>query len=273
MEKVLQTILRIGRAIWSHYKEAFQNSDRPGKISKVVIPVVAGWCILTIPLGLLSACSTDTPETELFTAAAPAENMPVAATDTTVPEPTNTPSEPIPTNTQTPTETPVPSDTPLPTMTNTPVPPTATPTPVPATATFTPEPATATFTPAPPTATFTPVPATATFTPAPAPTQALLGGQITIVWVNKRDEYVDIQNIGDQAVDISGWVLVSEKGNQACTLGGVVDPGVVLRIWALAEDSSQGGFNCGFGSPIWNNSDPDPAALYDASGMLVARYP
>jgi hypothetical protein len=84
---------------------------------------------------------------------------------------------------------------------------------------------------------------------------------------------VDLSNVGGQAVDISGWRLVSEKGDQSCGLGGVIEPGATLRVWALASDSAQGGYNCGFGSNIWNNSESDPAALYDSSGTLVDRFP
>ena len=116
----------------------------------------------------------------------------------------------------------------------------------------------------------TPAPVPATVTPAsPAPT----GAMIRIIAVDRRAEFVDLRNDGDQAQDLGGWVLVSEKGNQRCTLGGVLNPGEVLRVWAQAEDAGQGGYNCGFGSSIWNNSEPDPAALYDNAGQLVARYP
>jgi hypothetical protein len=93
------------------------------------------------------------------------------------------------------------------------------------------------------------------------------------VRVDKRAEYVDLQNTGGQAQDISGWTLVSEKGNQSCGLGGVIEPGAILRVWALASDAGQGGFNCGFGNNIWNNSESDPAALYDNNGTLIDRYP
>ena len=82
---------------------------------------------------------------------------------------------------------------------------------------------------------------------------------------------MDIQNTGGSDQDLGGWVLVSEKGNQACGLGGVLPAGASLRIWAMASDGGQGGFNCGFGSNIWNNSDPDPAVLYDATGAEVSR--
>jgi hypothetical protein len=95
---------------------------------------------------------------------------------------------------------------------------------------------------------------------------------LKIVGVNKSAEYVDIQNIGGAAVDLGGWILRSEKGNQDCGLGGSIDPGQVLRIWALVEDAGQGGYNCGFGSNIWNNSESDPAVLIDPSGVEVSRW-
>ena len=106
----------------------------------------------------------------------------------------------------------------------------------------------------------------ATNTPPPA-----VPGPVIIIAVNKVAEYVDIQNTGTAEVNLTGWTLVSEKGSQACSLGGILGGGQVLRIWALAADSDKGGFNCGFGSNIWNNSEPDPAVLYDASGVEVSR--
>ena len=35
--------------------------------------------------------------------------------------------------------------------------------------------------------------------------------EVIIIAVNKRDEYVDLQNIGDTDVDLSGWNLISER--------------------------------------------------------------
>lgn len=129
--------------------------------------------------------------------------------------------------------------------------------------------------PAPPVVQVVPTQAPATQAPAATaePTQPPepAAGQVVIIGVNKRDEYVDIQNVGGSPQDLSGWVLVSEKGNQACSLGGTIQPNAVLRIWALSEDAGQGGFNCGFGSNIWNNSESDPAVLYNAQGVEVSR--
>ncbi|MBK8903646.1 MAG: lamin tail domain-containing protein [Anaerolineaceae bacterium] len=125
-------------------------------------------------------------------------------------------------------------------------------------------PSTATSPPAPTTAA-TSVPPTATNPPAPQP------GEVVIIGVNKQDEFVDLQNTGSSPVDLAGWRLVSEKGNQECPLSGVLQPNATLRVWAMAENSANGGFNCGFGSNIWNNSDSDPAVLYNASGVEVSR--
>jgi endonuclease YncB( thermonuclease family) len=92
---------------------------------------------------------------------------------------------------------------------------------------------------------------------------------IAIIAMNKREEWVDIQNIGGAAQSLDGWTLVSERGNQTCWLSGSIAAGETLRIWAF---SSPTGFSCGFGTNIWNNSEVDPAVLYDAQGKQVSRY-
>lgn len=108
-----------------------------------------------------------------------------------------------------------------------------------------------------------------------APTATLASTAVvpgTIVIVDIGAEFVDLQNIGGRARDISGWTLVSEEGNPTCDLGGAIEPGEILRVWALASDVDRGGYNCGFGSDIWNESEPVPAALYDDTGTLIVRY-
>lgn len=94
---------------------------------------------------------------------------------------------------------------------------------------------------------------------------------VRIIEVDKRAEFVDIRNDAEHPQNLDGWVLVSVRGGQACPLRGVLAPGETLRIWALVEDVEQGGYNCGFGSPIWSNSQSDPAELRDAAGRLVDR--
>lgn len=102
------------------------------------------------------------------------------------------------------------------------------------------------------------------------PTLEPTGTTVAIIYVNKRDEYVDIQNQGITDVDLSGWNLVSVTGNQSCPLSGVIKVGETLRIYA--QNSPEGtGYSCGHSSNIWNNEKSDPAVLYDSSGVEVSR--
>ena len=73
----------------------------------------------------------------------------------------------------------------------------------------------------------------------PTPTRAPSGPDVRIVAVDKREEYVDVQNYGDQLEDLAEWVLVSERGGQMCELAGVLGPGMALRIWAMAADAGR----------------------------------
>jgi len=104
---------------------------------------------------------------------------------------------------------------------------------------------------------------------APTPTPDPSAGQVIILTVNKREEWVDIQNVSNIDIDLTGWNLVSERGGQDCRLSGVLKSGDVLRVWAM---SAQGdGYSCGYNSPIWNNSEQDPAVLFNAQGVEVSR--
>lgn len=147
--------------------------------------------------------------------------------------------------------------------------------------TETPDP-TATTTPAPtetpipgtPTNTGTPTPTptdTVTSTPTPIPPTATPLPAITVIRVNDRQEYADIRNNSAAPIDLSGWMLRSEKGQQDCSLGGVINPNEVLRVWARAKDVGNGGFNCQFGGNIWNNQDKDPAVIIDPNGIEIHR--
>ena len=95
-------------------------------------------------------------------------------------------------------------------------------------------------------------------------------GSLVIVTVNKSAEYVDIKNGSSSSVDLTGWNLLSEKGSQSCQLGGVIQSGAILRIYAA---SGSDGFNCNYSKNIWNNSEPDPAVLYNPQGAEVSRFP
>lgn len=97
------------------------------------------------------------------------------------------------------------------------------------------------------------------------------GPQIEIIRVQKQEEYVDIRNNRSETQSIAGWQLVSERGNQICFLSGNIEAGATLRIWAMSGHLD--GLNCGFGTNIWNNSQSDPAVLYDQNGIQIDRFP
>lgn len=98
----------------------------------------------------------------------------------------------------------------------------------------------------------------------------LRGSFVAIVLVDKKLEFVDIQNLSGAPVDLSGWVLVSERGDQSCTLSGILQPNEVLRIWAGTAET---GYSCGFGRTIWTDNELDPAVLYNPRVQEVSRYP
>jgi len=124
---------------------------------------------------------------------------------------------------------------------------------------------TRTHTPTPaPTATLAP---TSTRTPRPTPTP-IPGPRVIIARVNKTAEYVDLENIGTDDQDLTGWILTSERGNQTCTLAGTIEPGQTLRIYA---GSGEGGYNCGYDENIWNNDERDTAILTNADGLEIDR--
>jgi micrococcal nuclease len=104
----------------------------------------------------------------------------------------------------------------------------------------------------------------------PQPELSLAATNVIIFSVNKEGEFVDLQNVGDTAIALSGWKLVSEQGEQECKLVGTIHSYEIVRIFSGIK---QPGFSCGFDKPIWNDSEPDPAVLYDPDGNEVARYP
>jgi len=112
---------------------------------------------------------------------------------------------------------------------------------------------------------------TATVVRLPATLSPATGGILVLITaVDKQLEYVDIQNAGNPPVNLRGWVLVSETGNQACKLRGILEPKQVLRIWAA---KGQVGLSCEFKNPIWLDQELDPAVLYNAKGEEVSRFP
>lgn len=95
--------------------------------------------------------------------------------------------------------------------------------------------------------------------------------QIEILELDKGAEFVDIINNGNTDVNIGGWTLVSEKGNQTFVFpsGYTLKAGQVSRLTS-GDLKGTGDFTMA-DTTIWNNSDYDPAVLYDGNWNEIDR--
>jgi len=93
----------------------------------------------------------------------------------------------------------------------------------------------------------------------------------------EADEYVEIVNVGDTPVDLKGWVLrdISDGYPSFTFPSYVLQPGQAVRVYTDAVHPEWGGFSFGYRRAVWNNREPDVAALFDPAGNEVSRksYP
>ena len=84
-----------------------------------------------------------------------------------------------------------------------------------------------------------------------------------------RKEVVTLKNKSNEDVDLSGWVLLSVKGDQSFTFppGSIIKAGSTLTI---ASGDAEGDIKW-TSKNIWNN-DGDPAKLINAEGIVVSEY-
>jgi len=95
---------------------------------------------------------------------------------------------------------------------------------------------------------------------------------IAIASVDLVREVVRIENSSVNNIDISGWILVSERGNQRFTFpaGTVIIAGDSVAVVSGADATAGTGRLLWTRSSVWNN-DGDPAVLLDAGGREVSR--
>ena len=113
---------------------------------------------------------------------------------------------------------------------------------------------------------------------AKVPEQPLASGEasgaaVTLTAVDRVAEVVVITNSGEEEVDLSGWVLVSVKGDQRYTFPAGTHLAGRSELTVVSGEGAQPGENQLLWSTqnIWNNQY-DPAELYDAAGQLVAEF-
>jgi len=117
-------------------------------------------------------------------------------------------------------------------------------------------------------------------TPTPTPEQIkAINVQITRIFYDglvpsvESDEYVEITNLGTEPVDVARWILKDiDEGYPSFTFPPyVLQPGQSVRVYTNEMHPEYGGFSFGYGKAVWNNKDPDTAALYDSEGNEVSR--
>lgn len=95
---------------------------------------------------------------------------------------------------------------------------------------------------------------------------------ISIIDINLRDEVVIIKNSSPQDVNMTGWTLISAKGNQIYHFPEdyVLKSGAIVRIWSgkNARNNPPGDLFW-TNDYIWNN-DGDTGILKDADGYIVS---
>ncbi len=89
----------------------------------------------------------------------------------------------------------------------------------------------------------------------------------------ESDEYVEIQNWGNEPVDMTGWIIINftQKYPSFKFPAYVIEPGKTIRVYTNETHQEWGGFSFSYKEPIWSNIKPDTAALYNAQGQEISR--
>ncbi len=87
----------------------------------------------------------------------------------------------------------------------------------------------------------------------------------------ESDEYVAIQNLGSTSQNIFEWVLLDLSDGYPLFMFPyyVLEPGETIRVYTNEIHPEWGGFSFGYPEEIWDNSDPDVAALIDITILEV----
>ncbi len=89
----------------------------------------------------------------------------------------------------------------------------------------------------------------------------------------ESDEYVEITNLDDEPQDLTGCVLMDTSEGYPSFIfpSYILAPGKSIRVYTNEYHSEWGGFSFEYSQPIWNNSEPDVAVLYNNQDEEVSR--
>lgn len=98
------------------------------------------------------------------------------------------------------------------------------------------------------------------------------GGIAKIIELDKKAEYIVIKNISGKTAIMTGWKLVSVKGNQIFIFPEFsLEPNETVKVGDSGVNVDVD-FHWLDGRGTWNNSDSDPAELYNDIGEMLDRY-
>ena len=86
---------------------------------------------------------------------------------------------------------------------------------------------------------------------------------------NEPDEYAEIKNLGEAAVNLKGWTLNAGAPGQNFRFPSFdLQPGQSIRVYTNEVHQESGGFSFRSKQALWNNIG-DCGVLMNASGALV----
>lgn len=94
---------------------------------------------------------------------------------------------------------------------------------------------------------------------------------VIIKELDKKQEYIILENTSNQAIDITGWKIVSVRGMQIFTFDSYILEGNSIVIVG-DNASSEVDIHWLDGNGTWSNSKSDPAELYNNKGVLMDKF-
>ncbi|NHN48648.1 MBL fold metallo-hydrolase [Halostella sp. JP-L12] len=90
-------------------------------------------------------------------------------------------------------------------------------------------------------------------------------------WENLNDEYVVLENAGDETLDLSGWTISDGSGETYRIPDGVaLDPGETVTVHSGDGTDSETDLYWDAGRPVWNNGG-DTVTIRNDEGERVVR--
>ncbi|MCM3784958.1 stalk domain-containing protein [Neobacillus mesonae] len=99
-------------------------------------------------------------------------------------------------------------------------------------------------------------------------------GKLVIEKVDYANEIVTIKNKDSKTINLTGWKLVSVKGNQVYNFpdGYTLAPGKTVYVTSGKNAKEAAGYLKWTTANVHNNDENDPAKLYDMNGKLISSY-